>query len=480
MDVTTVRAQRRARRYDKERGCYVYDVAFKTVAPLTERTVQVAEAFGLGIDEEQTHILYDDFELHLADGDIVYITGDSGSGKSVLLDAIRRDLGDEAACMNQLTEPGDEPIIDTVGNTFKKALGILSRVGLNDAYLFLRRYHELSEGQRYRYRLAQLLDSGKKHWLCDEFLSTLDRTTAKVVAYNIQKQARRTGATLIAATTHNDLSRDLAPSIHVVKGWGKEIKAKYTRDAAAPRCTVTDDVVVEEASKEDYQRLSYLHYRGGRVTAPLKYYRMTRLGELIAVIVYSSPGVRAGGRKDAVGYTPTLTELNKDWILISRVIVHPKYRGIGLGSRLIAETLPLQGRSHVELIAVMAQYNPFAERAGMTLKKIKEPHPTVTGAMEHLRRLGFKPALMGSLRHNKTTLDSLPRRELVHDALLVIAPGLYLRRLTRLNKMYVTRRELQDWLPEQDNTSLARALKTLSVLAQTKAYLHWSSQRCPK
>ena len=479
MGVATVRARRRGRRYDKERGCYVYDVAFKTVAPLTERTVKVAEAFGLGVDEEQTHVLYDDFELHLTDGDVVYITGDSGSGKSVLLDAIRRDLGDEAACMDRLPEPGDEPIIDTVGDSFKEALGILSRVGLNDAYLFLRRYHELSEGQRYRYRLAQLLDSGKNRWLCDEFLSTLDRTTAKVVAYNIQKQARRTGATLIAATTHGDLARDLAPSIHVVKGWGKEINTEYSRGAAAPRCTVTDDVAVEEASKKDYQRLSYLHYRGGRVTAPLKYYRMTRLGELVAVIVYSSPPARVGGRKEAVGYAPTLTELNRDWALISRVIVHPKYRGVGLGSRLIAETLPLQGRSHVELVAVMAQYNPFAERAGMTLIKIKEPHPTVTEAVERLRRLGFNPALMGSLRRNEATLDALPGREKVYEALMAVAPGPYLRRLTRLKKMYVTRRMLRDWLPEQDDTSLARALKTLGVLAQTKAYLHWSSERCP-
>ena len=30
---TIVKAKRKARRYDEERGCYVYDVSFKTSAP---------------------------------------------------------------------------------------------------------------------------------------------------------------------------------------------------------------------------------------------------------------------------------------------------------------------------------------------------------------------------------------------------------------------------------------------------------------
>jgi len=54
----------------------------------------VAEAFGLGIDNEKKFVIYDNCELKIGVGDVVYITGDSGSGKSVLLKAIRRDLGD--------------------------------------------------------------------------------------------------------------------------------------------------------------------------------------------------------------------------------------------------------------------------------------------------------------------------------------------------------------------------------------------------
>ena len=59
----TVHARRGPRRYDKERGCYVYDIAFKSTALETPRTIKVAESFGLGISDEHVHTLYDDFEL---------------------------------------------------------------------------------------------------------------------------------------------------------------------------------------------------------------------------------------------------------------------------------------------------------------------------------------------------------------------------------------------------------------------------------
>jgi ABC-type ATPase with predicted acetyltransferase domain len=223
------------RRYDSERGCYVYDISFKTRAPLTERTLGVAEAFGLGIDVEREQVLYRDFELRLPQGSVVYITGDSGSGKSVLLRALGEDLGEEAVDLDGVPVDDHLSIIDSVAGSFGEAVGLLSRVGLNDAFLFLRRYEELSEGQRYRYRIARMIDSGKKFWLADEFCSTLDRTTAKVVAFNIQKIARRSGATLVVATTHTDLEEDLCPSVLIRKGWGDEIEIEHWGHIEAPR-----------------------------------------------------------------------------------------------------------------------------------------------------------------------------------------------------------------------------------------------------
>jgi hypothetical protein len=50
----------------------------------------------------------------------------------------------------------------------------------------------------------------------------------------------------------------------------------------------------------------------------------------------------------------SMQELNDHVSTINRVVVHPKYRSIGLGAKLIRETLPLVGTPYVEMIAVMA------------------------------------------------------------------------------------------------------------------------------
>jgi ABC-type lipoprotein export system ATPase subunit/GNAT superfamily N-acetyltransferase len=477
--VIPIRARRlRTRRYDEERGCYVYDVSFKTRAPLTERTIEVAEAFGLGIDEEKEHVLYRDFELHLVEGDVVYITGDSGSGKSVLIKALEEDLGEEAINIADVANAIDKPLIDTVGATFRDSLTLLSKVGLNDAFLFLRKYGQLSDGQRYRYKIARMIDVGKKYWLADEFCSTLDRTTAKVVAYNIQKLARRSNATLIVATSHTDLEDDLSPSIRITKGWGDEIEVEYGSNVEAPGCTVVEGITIREGDKEDYRRLSHLHYRGSWLPVPRNIYAMERQGELMGIIVYSYPAVRASGRRKAVGYSPDIQELNREWSVISRVIVHPKYRTIGLGRRLVSETLPIQGCSHVELIAVMAQYNPFAERAGMKLIQVKEPNPSIILAVEEIRELGFNPLHTVSTIYNREVLNTLSKAELEALKTSLLGVGaLYYKRLSGTGRPYLRKSEFREWLEQQGTDGLARALMVLNTLNQTKAYLYWKGGR---
>jgi GNAT superfamily N-acetyltransferase len=246
-----------------------------------------------------------------------------------------------------------------------------------------------------------MIDEGKGFWLADEFCSTLDRTTARIVAYNIQRLARRCGATLVVATTHTDLEDDLSPSICVRKGWGEEIDVDYGSNVEAPKCSVTGDISIREGSREDYEKLGHLHYRDSRLPVPRGIYAMERRVELVGVVVYSYPLVRASGRRRAVGYAPGVEELNEDWAVISRVIVHPKYRAIGLGSRLVRETLRMQDCGHVELIAVMSRYNPFAEGAGMRLIQVLEPHASVAGAVEGLRGLGFNPVMMASVGYNR-------------------------------------------------------------------------------
>ena len=468
-------ARTRARRYDEEKGKYIYDISFRTRSLITDRTVKVAEAFGIGVDEEREHRIYTDFELKLTEGDVIYITGDSGSGKSVLLRALEEDLRDKAINITDIQYCTKVPLIDTVGATFHDALRLLSKVGLNDAFLFLRRYPELSDGQRYRYKIAKMIDSGKRFWLADEFCSTLDRTTARIVAYNIQKLARRSGATLIVATTHTDLKEDLNPSILIRKGWGEDIQVEYRPNIEARVCTVTRNITIRDSTKEEYYRLSKFHYRDSRVPIPIKIFAMERGDELIGTVAYSYPPLQTAGRKQAVGYRPRVKELNRDWAIISRVIIIPKYRTTGLGVRLVRETLPMVGRRHVELIAVMAQYNPFAEHAGMKRILQKEPDPSVLEAIERLRKMGLNPVMLASKTYNQKRLGEFTEEEdhQVREILLCVKTHYY-KRLMSTGKPYVKKAQMKRWLSEQPRERLARCLSILSVLSETKVYLYWS------
>lgn len=204
---------------------YTIDKRFHTEVARTDRVLEIAEAFGLGLDNKE-FVVFDNQPLEINQGDVVYITGQSGSGKSTVLRELAvqmRGGGLQIADIDKV-ELLDKPLIDQIGNDTAEALNLLSIAGLNDAYLFIRKPAELSDGQRYRFRLAKIIESGANVWVADEFLAVLDRTTAKVIAFNLQKVARKVGATLMVATTHTDMVDDLAPDLYIEKRYREKIQ----------------------------------------------------------------------------------------------------------------------------------------------------------------------------------------------------------------------------------------------------------------
>jgi ABC-type ATPase with predicted acetyltransferase domain len=75
----------------------------------------------------------------------------------------------------------------------------------------------LSDGQKYRYRLAKALASGRKMIFADEFCSSLDRISAAVIAFNTHKFAKRNAVSFVLASSHDDLLNDLLPDVVVIK-----------------------------------------------------------------------------------------------------------------------------------------------------------------------------------------------------------------------------------------------------------------------
>lgn len=199
---------------------------FQTSVPRSQRVVEVAEAFGLGLDDKE-FVIFDDLKIEVEQGAIVYITGQSGSGKSLLLRELEvqhRERGISVVNLDAIEFDNTKPLIDQIGTSTNDALRLLSIAGLNDAYLFIRKPNELSDGQRYRFRLAKAIETKAQVWVADEFMAVLDRTAAKVIAFSVQKTARKTGTTLIVATTHTDMVEDLGPDLFIDKRYREKLR----------------------------------------------------------------------------------------------------------------------------------------------------------------------------------------------------------------------------------------------------------------
>lgn len=203
---------------------YVIDRAFETRVQRSDRVLEVAESFGIGLSDKQ-FVIYSNLEVEVEQGDVVYLTGQSGSGKSLML----RDLAEKMALEGLSVVNIDQiplkdcPLVDQIGSSTKEALELMNQAGLNDAYLWVRKPQELSDGQKYRFKLAKLIESKAQVWVADEFAAVLDRETAKVVSFNMSRTARNHGATLIVATTHTDLTEYLGANVLVEKLYGERV-----------------------------------------------------------------------------------------------------------------------------------------------------------------------------------------------------------------------------------------------------------------
>jgi ABC-type lipoprotein export system ATPase subunit/GNAT superfamily N-acetyltransferase len=471
------RITRERRTYDRRTGNFIINIAYETAAPEpSSRVISVAEGFGLGLDRWEKFVLYDDVELKIGCRDIVYITGDSGSGKSVLLRALDDDLVRAGFTVVNVADVRPElgrPLIETVGKDVDEALELLSKVGLNDAFLFLRNFEQLSDGQRYRYKIAKMVESNAQFWVLDEFAATLDRDTAKTVAFNLQKLARQTGRAVLAATTHTDLIADLSPSVHIHKRFGKEIAVNYYPNVPSSECSLVKEMHVVEGTMEDWRELAAFHYRSHRVAAPRKIFCLKRGHELCGVIVYCYPPPAAFGRR-LVLPRMDMKELNEKLCVISRVVVHPKYRTTGLGVKLVKETLLLAGTEYVEMSAVMAKYNPFAEKAGM--KKIAEQPPPKEAVRiaQALSQLGFDVQLLGSTTYLNRKLQNLSGQDLTRMKNVFIK-----NKHPRFMKQFSTelpfgnKEAYTQAVTYASIERLANLIKVCGFLLQTKIYLLW-------
>lgn len=205
---------------------YTINRSFTSSVERTQRVLELAEGFGLGLSDRRFTV-YEDLPLEIRQGDVVYITGQSGSGKSLLLKDLAEQMGQGGLVVENLDDvvlDPNKPVIDQMGTTTVDATDLLAKAGISDAWIYIRKPGELSGGQQYRLQLAKLIENVSADvWVADEFGAVLDRVTAKVIAFNMQKVARRLNKTLLIATTHTDLGEELGPNLTITKRFGNRV-----------------------------------------------------------------------------------------------------------------------------------------------------------------------------------------------------------------------------------------------------------------
>lgn len=195
------------------------------------------DSFGIDSARVRTKLV-GPVDIDLVAGNVVLITGSSGAGKSVLLEALSGVKppsglivrGDRRPCRALIAKlkplPERTPLLQYFGNRYgaETAFDTLCRVGLSEAMIFIKPFSLLSMGQRYRAMLADLLLKHADVWLIDEFCSNVDPITAAIIAAQIRRLARRLGVIVVAAaanTTH--FIDSLAPDIIYVVRTGGDV-----------------------------------------------------------------------------------------------------------------------------------------------------------------------------------------------------------------------------------------------------------------
>ena len=240
---------------------------FEWNLPVTEKVADVLRAFGMTVQRLKNNAITHNCDIKLSGGEICYITGPSGSGKSVLLREFYNTLASsEKININDIPLPCDKTCVDCIDPTpivqhqnketvdstdvyrndfgvgikqdnrcgagcldgnFLETLRTLSNAGLTDVFCVLNSPVNLSDGQKYRYRIAKAIASNKKFIFADEFCSNLDRVTAAVISHNLRKFAKRSGKIFILASSHDDLLGDLLPEVIVIKHLAGEAEIIY-------------------------------------------------------------------------------------------------------------------------------------------------------------------------------------------------------------------------------------------------------------
>jgi ABC-type lipoprotein export system ATPase subunit/GNAT superfamily N-acetyltransferase len=364
-----------------------------TTVPCSARMAEVCLRFGISPQAEPLCIVRD-LKLAVGPGQIVLLVGPSGVGKTSVLEHLSRLSGSgggdgvggkgwrRAVDVGRVRMPGGRAIVDIVASDLGlgESLAVMTSCGLGEPRLWVRQYSELSDGERFRARLARAIGkAGVKSGsvlLCDEFCAVLHRRAAWAISFNLRKLLSRrlaesaSGApAMVAACTHEDIVEDLQPDVTVrLMGGGRYVVQEGRVKGRS--ISFLRRLRIERGCKADYEGFAEMHYRSTDELGFVDRVFVLRDGvggEALGVVVYAHGPLELSLRNEATGgrFTRNPQRLNREVRILRRLVIHPDVRGCGLGHWLVSQTLRMVGVPFVECLANMGSVNPVFERAGM-------------------------------------------------------------------------------------------------------------------
>lgn len=302
---------------------------------------------------------------------ITFVTGPSGCGKSTLL----REIVEADSTWSKLPDMQQGvALIDHLTGSLGERVSMLARFGLGDAQVIIRDFKGLSDGQRFRARLVLAFAAGMKRIIVDEFLSTVDATTATVVAHNVQRLCRLKGVDLIAATTHDEIEAALQPDRTIVM---RSNSVPEIREWQGPMGRpIIDDISIGHGTISDFERLQRFHYYPSLdfdpnqrdISVVVARYRE----QPIAARLYCAPYPTAWASE-----LPLFGDINKELTLGQRLVVDPMFRGLGLARAVCSpEHAPLET---IYTRSVMSRFTDMHHALGY------QRHEPLTNGLDDLK-----------------------------------------------------------------------------------------------
>lgn len=291
------------------------------------RVQQVAGLFDLAVEANSRQTFHVEVPDTSEAWTIGAIVGPSGSGKSTIAQAA---FG--AACLKSVPWPLDAAVIDGLGEpSIKTITQVLAAVGFSSPPAWLRPYHALSNGERFRCDLARALLSNRSLIVCDEFTSVVDRTVAKIGSAAVAKALRRkqVDKRFVAVTCHYDVLEWLAPD------WVLDMATGTLARGALRRPSIQLEVVL--ARQQAWQLFARHHYLSGSLSRGATCYVALWEGEPVAFCAVIGMLGHRGHKR------------------VTRLVTLPDYQGLGIGTRLL-EVVCEQVRAAGQRISITTRH----------------------------------------------------------------------------------------------------------------------------